>query len=53
MKPVISTNAETEVCEYPDSDKVLAVSGKYGNRDLRKIFRASAAVDYFDGEKTK
>ncbi len=49
----LSTKAETEVCEYPDSDKVSAVSGKYGNRDLRKLFRSSTAVDYFDGEKTK
>lgn len=44
----LSTRAEVEVCEYPDSGKVAAFSG----RGLRKIFRAEATVDYYDRETT-
>ena len=42
-----------EVCEYPDSQKVLVASGKRGQRGLRKIFRAENTVDYYDRERTE
>ena len=45
----LSTLADIEVCEYPDSDKI----GVYADSPapgLRKMFRADATVDYYDGE---
>ena len=47
----ISTRADIEICEYPDSQKVLAAAGKPGERKLRKLFRAESDVDYYDREK--
>lgn len=47
----LSTLAEVESCEYPDSRKVLVVAGPRGARRLRKIFRAENSVDYYDREK--
>ena len=46
----LSNVAETEVCEYPDSGKVLAVSGEPGAGGLRLMVRAEAGVDYYDRE---
>jgi uncharacterized cupin superfamily protein len=40
----LSTKDEFEVCEYPDSGKIMV--GK-----LRKVFQAGAEVDYFKDEK--
>lgn len=48
----LSTIADLEACEYPDSDKVSVMSGKRGERGLRKIFRAENTVDYYDREDT-
>lgn len=47
----LSTNAEVEACEYPDSGKVLVFAGDRGTRRLRKMFRAETGdVDYYDRE---
>jgi uncharacterized cupin superfamily protein len=46
----VSTRSTTEICEYPDSGKVLARSAAEGAPLLRAVFRAGSAVDYFDGE---
>ena len=46
----LSTLAEVEVCEYPDSQKVGVYSGKPGEPGLRKMFRAESTVDYYDRE---
>jgi uncharacterized cupin superfamily protein len=46
----LSTMAHSEVCEYPDSNKVGIYVGKHGARDLRLMFRAEQSVDYFDRE---
>lgn len=48
----VSTIAEVDTCEYPDSRKVIIVAGPRGQRVLRKMFRAEDAVDYYDREKT-
>ena len=48
----LSTLSDVEICEYPDSDKVLAVAGERGARGLRKMFRAENTVDYYDREGT-
>jgi uncharacterized cupin superfamily protein len=49
---IFSTMNAPEVVEYPDSGKILARSTvRRDDEDwLRKIFRASDAVDYYDGE---
>jgi uncharacterized cupin superfamily protein len=47
----LSTLAEVEACEYPDSNKVMVRAGRHRKeRGLRKIFRAEGTVDYYDGE---
>ena len=48
----LSTIARIETCEYPDSNKIIVVAGKRGQRDVCKMFRAESTVDYFDREKT-
>lgn len=47
----LSTLAEVEVCEYPDSGKVSLVTGRPGEPGLHKIFRAEQTTDYYDREK--
>ena len=47
----LSTLADVDTCEYPDSQKILVVAGKPGERGLRKMFRAENTVDYYDREK--
>jgi uncharacterized cupin superfamily protein len=46
----LSNLADTEVCEYPDSNKVGIYSSATGTTGLRKLVRAEAAVDYYDRE---
>jgi uncharacterized cupin superfamily protein len=48
----LSTLVEIEVCEYPDSQKMLVVTGNRGERGLRKMFRAETTVEYYDREKS-
>ena len=48
----ISTEPEAEVCEYPDSAKVLSVVRRHGQRVHRHVTRLADAVDYMDGEPT-
>lgn len=48
----ISTLVGIEACEYPDSGKVSIVAGPRGARTLRRMFRADADVDYYDGEES-
>ena len=47
----LSTLAEVEACEYPDSQKISIVAGQRGERGLREMFRAETTVDYYDREK--
>jgi uncharacterized cupin superfamily protein len=49
----LSTLAEADICEYPDSRKLSVVAGKSGMRGLRKMFRAESTVGYYDREKGK
>jgi len=46
----VSTLADLDTCEYPDSQKMLVVTGQRGEPGLRKIFRAENTVDYYDRE---
>jgi uncharacterized cupin superfamily protein len=45
----LSTLSEVDACEYPDSQKILIVTGQ-GDDGLRKLFRAESTVDYYDRE---
>ena len=46
-----SINAETEICEYPDSGKYLAFSRTNGPLlDGGRMHRAEDDLDYWDGE---
>jgi uncharacterized cupin superfamily protein len=46
----LSTLADVEACEYPDSGKVLVTAGARDQRILRKMFRAENTFDYYDRE---
>ena len=46
----LSSVAEIETCEYPDSGKVSVVAGPRGARVVRGMFRRGDAVDYYEGE---
>lgn len=47
---IAAGHVSSEVVEYPDSDKVLALS-EHGS--LRSTHRRDDAVDYFDGEEPR
>ncbi|MDE1992722.1 MAG: cupin domain-containing protein [Rhizobiaceae bacterium] len=49
---VISTKAQTEIVEYPDSGKFMAKTGRSGETPRRFSFigRDDTALDYWDGE---
>ncbi len=47
----VSTVADLDACEYPDSGKVSIKASRQGQRGLRKMFRAETTVDYYDREK--
>ena len=46
----LSTKERADICEYPDSNKVGAFVGDYGNMDFRALFKMEQAVDYMEGE---
>jgi len=46
----LSTMSTTEVCEYPDSNKIGVFARTSPTSGLRKMFRAEAGVEYYDGE---
>ena len=47
----ISTVEPVEICQYPDSDKILAgARGPDGKRAFGALFPRSASVDYWHGE---
>lgn len=46
----LSTMEPYDICEYPDSNKVLSIVGPQGEREFRFISRMDSEVDYFDGE---
>lgn len=49
----VSNRVPLELCEYPDSGKLLVASdGPDGGPRLRKVMRAETTVDYYDRERT-
>ena len=49
----LSTLSTTEVCEYPDSNKIGVFASTSPTSGVRKMFRAEAGVDYYDRESTE
>ena len=47
----LSTKEKHEICEYPDSDKIISTVGTYKNSELRHVAKASETHNYYDGEK--
>ncbi len=47
----LSTMEPVDICEYPDSNKVLSVAGEEGARSFSLLSRKEDEVDYFYGEK--
>ena len=45
----LSTVSEVDTCQYPDSGKILIVTGQ-GADGLHGMFRAENTVDYYDRE---
>jgi uncharacterized cupin superfamily protein len=46
----VSTRESPEVCEYPDSGKYFAMARGADGRGFQAIQRASAHLEYWDGE---
>jgi uncharacterized cupin superfamily protein len=46
----VSTRELPEICEYPDSDKYLAMASSDGVRSFSAIQRPGTSLDYWDGE---
>lgn len=49
----LSNLSTTEVCEYPDSQKIGVFATTSPTSSLRRMFRAEAGVDYYDRESTQ
>ena len=46
----LSTVSTTEVCEYPDSQKIGVFASTSPTSGLRRMFRAETGVEYYDRE---
>jgi uncharacterized cupin superfamily protein len=46
----LSNLSDTEICEYPDSNKVGVFAAASDTPGLRKMFHGEAIVDYYDRE---
>ena len=49
----LSSVSATEVCEYPDSQKIGVFASTSATSGVRRLFRAEAGVDYYDRESTE
>jgi uncharacterized cupin superfamily protein len=49
----LSNLSDTEICEYPDSNKVGVFAAASGTPGLRKLFLGEANVNYYDRESTQ
>ena len=47
----LSTEIPYDICEYPDSNKMLSFVDESTGHKLRHIARQADAVDYFEGEQ--
>jgi len=49
----LSSVAEIDICEYPDSNKIMIGSGSRGQPGLSKMFRSESTVGYYDRESNQ
>ena len=49
----LSNLSDTEICEYPDSNKVRVFVAASDTPGPRKMFHGEASVDYYDRESTE
>lgn len=49
----LSSVSDTEVCEYPDSQKIGVFASTSATSAVRKMFRVEGSVDYYDRESTE
>lgn len=49
----LSNVSATEICEYPDSQKIGVFASGDPTSGVRKLFRAEAGVEYYDRESTE
>jgi uncharacterized cupin superfamily protein len=49
----LSNVAATEICEYPDSNKIGVFASTSPTSGMRKMFRAETGVQYYDREPTE
>lgn len=49
----LSNLSDTEICEYPDSNKVGVFVAASDAPGLRKMFLGEASVDYYERESTR
>ena len=47
----LSTSEEADICEYPDSNKMMAYARGEEDKRFRHIAKMEQAVDYYDGEE--
>jgi uncharacterized cupin superfamily protein len=46
----LSNRSPTEICQYPDSDKIGVFAAGSGTTELNKMFKADVVAEYYDGE---
>jgi uncharacterized cupin superfamily protein len=49
----LSNVCATEICEYPDSQKIGVFASSTPTSGVRKLFRAETGVEYYDRESTE
>ena len=49
----VSSVVDIEICEYPDSNKIMIGAGRRGEPGLHKMFRSETTVQYYDRENTE
>ena len=49
----LSNIEDTEICEYPDSNKIGIYASEPGTPGLRKLFRSETTVDYYNRETSE
>ena len=47
----LGTNGSYDICEYPDSDKILSRATSKGDSKLWNISKGKESYDYFEGEE--
>ena len=49
----LANKSDTEICEYPDSNKIGVYVSAPESANVSKMFRSECTVEYYDRESTK